>query len=939
MGKGSFKKVVSFLLSLIMTLSICLTAVPSEVKAATGGTLTISAEAAHGIDQLHRGDTVTITAALSGNAEANGVSFKFQYDPNMLELQNAPERGDAYSGADSSDLQAVNAGTIGVVIAKNEGIINGKVFTAKFLVKDNVKGNISTQITGVDFTKTEVVDGSYIYDSVDCDEVNNAGNMKVIVPATKVTLDQTTITIAKDDTRKLTATLTPSDADSTVVWTSSNEAVAKVGQDGTVTAVGKGTAVITAASGETSASCTVNVTLPLKSITISGTASTLKKGTTATLTVSYDPADTTDNKTVVWSSSDPGKATVKSTGTNTAIVEALADGSVTITATVGSKSATYTINVKEVKLERIEIKSAATIHRGEEEVLQVTYVPEDTTDDKTVIWSSSDPDIVSVDGSGKVKAIAVGGANITAKVGNAQAVCAVTVDAPLKAIIPTETKMNLVKKQTGTITYTLNPEDTTDSKDVTFSSDNVNVATVNPSSGEVTAVAEGTATVTLTGANGVKATVTVTVTEIPINSVIIDRTNAIMEKNGTVDLKATVGPSDTTDDDKTIKWESSDSSVVTVAPAVSNSGQAVTITATDKGGTATITATAGKGMKATCEITVLIHIESISTPASVTMSRKSTQILDVTYDPENTTDDKTVTWSSDNEEVATVDPQTGTITAIKEGTANITATTKVNSSVTGAPAVSTTEVKVVEKHLTSDIGDQIAFIKGEPILKNQSLNMNNRLNLEEIKENYGITDDITILWSSSDEAVAVIDQTGQVVGQKEGTATITAVIRATDGEGNEVGEYTVTTELEINEIPLDAIAFNKVITRMQVGATETLGIIYNPENTTDLKDVSWSSSDPNIISVKDGKLTALKAGKATITAKVGDKTVSCEITVVDTASDKKGQSSTSTGNRRPTSPETGDPANIALYAVLMLMSLAVAIGTILIAKYSHRARR
>lgn len=915
-----------------MVLSICTTVIPSEVKAA-GGVLTISAKGTHSIDQLQRGDTVTITAALSGNTEATGVNFKLHYDSDILELQEAPSRGGAFNGAAVADLQAVRAGEIGVAIAKLDEIVsNETIFTANFKVKDTAKGNANIQIVGVDFTDTNG-------DPATCSEDNKASGMKVVVLATGISLSETTASIAKDATKKLVATLTPADADGTVAWTSSDESVATVAQDGTVTAVGKGTAVITASVNGQKATCTVNVTVPLKGITISGTASTIKKGTTATLSVTYNPADTTDSKTVSWQSSDTSKATVKSTGASTAVVEAIADGNVTITATVGGVSDTYTISVKEVKLTSIGVKSSTTIHKGESETLAVTYTPEDTTDDRTVIWTTSDKSVATVDGSGKVTAVSAGNANITATVGSKQAVCAVTVDVPLKQIIPADAEVKLVKNQTRILSYTLNPTDTTDSRTVTFSSDKPAVASVNASTGEVNALSEGTAIITLTGTRGITAKVNVTVTEIPINSIVINRTNAVMEKAGTVDLIGTIGPADTTDDDKTIKWESSDPSIITVSPSTTNSGQTATVTATSKGGKATITATAGKNKTAKCEITVLIHIEDISTPSSVTMNRKATQKLNVIYTPSDTTDDKTVTWSSDNESVAAVDSKTGTITAIKGGTANITATTKVNSITTGNPATSTTAVTVQENHLVSAVGDRIVFTAGGPVLKNQSLNMNNWLNLEELKEANQITDDITIEWSSSDESVATIDQSGQVTGLKKGKTTITAVIKAVDGEGIETGEYTVETEIEIDEIPLDAIAFNKIITKMQVGAVDTLEIIYNPANTTDLRNVIWSSSDSSIIAVENGRLTALKAGKATITAKVGDKTVSCEITVEDTKTSGKGRGGSSSGNKASSRLQTGDTADITLYVTLLLVSLAVAGGIIYKTKSSRRIKR
>ena len=138
-------------------------------------------------------------------------------------------------------------------------------------------------------------------------------------------------------------------------------------------------------------------------------------------------------------------------------------------------------------------------------------------------------------------------------------------------------------------------------------------------------------------------------------------------------------------------------------------------------------------------------------------------------------------------------------------------------------------------------------------------------------------------------------------------------------------------EMEVKEIPLDSIAFDKVIKEMVVGTEETLTIIYNPDNTTDLKDVVWASSDPAILSVENGRVKALKAGEAEITATVGEKKASCKITVKEgsvtptpgqdkvdgTKTDGTKADGTKTGN----SPKTGDTANVVWYAVMFLLSL------------------
>ena len=277
----------------------------------------------------------------------------------------------------------------------------------------------------------------------------------------------------------------------------------------------------------------------------------------------------------------------------------------------------------------------------------------------------------------------------------------------------------------------------------------------------------------------------------------------------------------------------------------------------------------------------------------------------------------------------------GMITGIKEGTANITA--KVSVTTLGGETkeyTATTQVTINENHLSEALGDQIDFEDmEEELLKGQSIDMYDLLNLYDILSENEITDTVTIQWTSSDEDVASIDQTGRLTGVKEGTTKVTAVVTAKDGEGQVVGEYPVETEVKVKEIPLESIAFDKIIKEMVVGSSETLHIIYNPENTTDLRDVEWSSSDATILSVENGKVTALKPGTATITAKVGEKTVSCEIIV------KENQSGTSQtgGNQSGTNGDsdtvrTGDTAPIGVWAVILLCAAAVVAAAMVLIK-------
>ena len=209
---------------------------------------------------------------------------------------------------------------------------------------------------------------------------------------------------------------------------------------------------------------------------------------------------------------------------------------------------------------------------------------------------------------------------------------------------------------------TVSPSNATNKK-ITWASSRPNVASVTID-GIVEGISAGSAVITATSANGIKANCDIVVKEkvTPVTSLTLDRTTLTMTEGDTQTLSATVKPDDATD--KTVTWSSSNTAVATV------DGGKVTAVAP---GTATITAKAGD-KTATCAVTVekkVVPVTSLTLDrTTLTMTEGDTQTLSATVKPENATD-KTVTWSSSNTAVATVDG--GKVTAVAPGTATITA--------------------------------------------------------------------------------------------------------------------------------------------------------------------------------------------------------------------------------------------------------------------------
>ena len=313
-------------------------------------------------------------------------------------------------------------------------------------------------------------------------------------------------------------------------------------------------------------------------------------------------------------------------------------------------------------------KTSITLKEGESEYITIAVYPSTATN-KYVLLSSTNTHVATIDAYGKITANGVGTAEIIVitKDGFYEAECKVTVT-PAK-VIPTNVSLNagslqLTKGISKTLTATVSPANATD-KSVVWSSSNSSVAKID-SNGKVTAVGNGTATITVKTVDGSKtASCTVTVSTLP-SAVSLSKTTASLKKGETLTLSATVSPSDASN--KSVVWSSSNTSVATV-----NSNGKVTAVGN---GTATITVKTTAGSKtATCKVTVT------TSPTGVSITNKKQLALDVngTYQcnvsvTPNDASDKSVVWSSSDSSIAKVS-SSGKITALKTGVATITVKT------------------------------------------------------------------------------------------------------------------------------------------------------------------------------------------------------------------------------------------------------------------------
>ena len=417
-----------------------------------------------------------------------------------------------------------------------------------------------------------------------------------------------------------------------------------------------------------------------------------------------------------------------------------------------------------------------------------------------------------------------------------------------------KTSITITVGSTETIKATIEPEDA-DNQNITWTSDNPEVATVNEK-GKVTGVKAGKAVITVITEDGEKtATCKVTVKdkEINVTEVKLNKTQTSILVGASETLVATVLPENATN--QKVSWKSSDEAVATVDA----NGKVTGV----KAGEATITVTTEDGGKtATCKVTVsdkqvnVTEVKLNKTQTSILVGANETLVATVL--PENATNQK-VSWKSSNEAVATVDAN-GKVTGVKAGEATITVTTEDGGmTATCKVYVNTATVAVTGVMLNKT---ETTILEGSSetlvatVLPENATNRN-------------------VSWKSSDEAVATVDANGKVTGVKAGEAVIT--VTTEDGKKTNTCKVTVKS----NTVNVKGVVLNKTSISIPIGEDETLAAKVLPENATN-QNVTWSCKNPEIASVDaNGKVTGIKAGMTivTVTTEDGGKTADCAVNV------------------------------------------------------------
>lgn len=308
-----------------------------------------------------------------------------------------------------------------------------------------------------------------------------------------------------------------------------------------------------------------------------------------------------------------------------------------------------------------------------------------------------------------------------------------------------------------------------------------------------------------------------------------------------------------------------------------------------------------------------VKITNIAVPDAITVEKGEAVVLPVAFGTDDApavtpetaatgesaeTDEKlakaasklTVEWTSSDESVATVDA-TGMVVAVSAGEADITA------SVTDSEmsAVCKVTVKVAAKDIT--VPDNLDV----------KLNDGNETTVEATVSPADATD-VKVSYASTDEAVATVDKDGRVQVLQPGECDITTTLMQ---DGEKVTEKTthVKAFYEVESITLDS---NEG--KLTVGNSHTIKATVTPEEVAAETTIEWSSSNEKVATVdENGKVTAIAAGEATITATAGEESANYEVTVEQpkkvTTSNKTYKSSSSSNSSAAVTPS--DPAPVA----------------------------
>jgi len=692
---------------------------------------------------------------------------------------------------------------------------------------------------------------------------------------TSIQVAPSSTAIAAGTTRQLTATGTYSDGSKktitdSVIWSSTNTAVATISGFGLATGKAVGSVTIKAASGSISGTAILQVTAPiLRSITVTPGSASLFTGQTrqfvATGTYS-DGSTAVITNSVSWTSSKQSVATISGTG----LANAIANGRTTIKATSGAVAGNATLSVNTPQLDSVAL-SPINPSAPQGATIQFTatgrYSDGSTRDlTNSLTWTSSNTAVATINSSGLAATVTVGTTDITANANGVNAQTSLTVTAQVLASIavtPANSSIPLGTTEQLTATGKYSDGSTRDlTSAVTWSSTSTSTATIG-SSGLATSHAVGMTTVAAT-LGTVSDQTNLTVSAAALVSIAVTPTSPSLPVGDTQQFTAmgTYTDGTTQNISTVVTWASSAPSVATIG--------STGLAATEGDGSTIISASSGPITSNSASLTVLPAVlQSIAVaPASSSMAKGTTQQFTATgtYSDGSTQNlAATVTWSSDATAVAGISAS-GLATAVAVGSANITAK---SGAITGSTLVTVTPAQLISIAVTPAI-PTIALGTTDQLTATGTYTDNTTQDLT-----------ATVRWTSSNGDIATISNSAGSYGLASGVATGQTIITATSDA------ITGHTTLTVSAAELLLIAVTPANPSIVLGTTEqfTATGTYTDSSTKDLTSTAVWSSDTTTTATIDstGLAHSIGSGTARITAAVGAVSEMTTITVTPAA--------------------------------------------------------
>ncbi len=535
----------------------------------------------------------------------------------------------------------------------------------------------------VDNTKRLYVPKESIEKYKQSDAWNSAKGIYPLYPTSSVSLAKE-VSVNKTKPTKIEYTIMPENAGTKELeWSSENPEVASVDANGIVTGKKIGKTVITAKTkdGTDITASTTFTVLPLKveTMTFAEPSVSIVKTEDKTITLTLN-SEEVDNKSMVWTSSDESVATVVQNMNAVypleAIVVAHKVGKTTIKAEAQDGSgmnATCEVEVTPLMASDISLQTASIVKTIPTQ-LEANVSPAEA-DNKKLKWTSLTPDIATVTEDGMMTGLKMGTAKVKAETtdgSNLSCVFEVQVTGLPVSTISLPAESSIIKTESMKLECSILPL-ASDNQKLQWSSNATDIASVDESTGVITAHKVGDAVITATTTDGsdISASTTIHVTPLKVSQIEMPKDISLLYSLSK-QIEVNIAPE--LADNKTLKWTSDNENIATVTQEGVVKGVNV--------GTTNITATAmdGSGVSATCKVTVNPVVIDLSTKTINLRKGENYAEQIVNVLPDNY-EHKEVVWTSADNSIASVDSE-GMITAVKPGITTIKYSLGYDSSIT-----------------------------------------------------------------------------------------------------------------------------------------------------------------------------------------------------------------------------------------------------------------